>query len=70
MLSSLKSLKVLNERKMPTEAHRRVWMDFEQVLDKRARVMFCALTVLNLARYCTNNMRVDLSEKYIADPSK
>jgi len=34
-----KCLKMLQQRKKPTEAHRKGWLEFERVLDTRARIL-------------------------------
>ena len=67
LLDCFHLVKVCHQRKMQTEAHSRVWLDFEKVLDMRARMYYISITVINMSWYFMGRWRPDMSLRFIED---
>lgn len=64
--SLLSRVKDLWQRKLPTESHRKIWKDFETILNMRANICQVGLALMQIVWHANGNSRVQNSKNFIA----
>ena len=65
MREKLRLMKMYWQRKLPTEAHKEKWRDFEKILNIRANCGLLIFVITNAQQFIQNNWQTTKSLKFL-----